>query len=80
MVKYGYLSFYFIYFISYNLINATEVEYYWSGAVTPESAVISFATDEKARVKIQYSESENFKKDRRYTKTCLLYTSPSPRD
>ena len=69
MIKYSYLGFYFIFFISYNLINAAEVEYYWSGSVTPQSAVISFATDEKARIKIQYSESKNFKKARRYTKT-----------
>ena len=62
MVKYGYLGFYFIYFISNSLINATEVEYYWSGAVTPESAVISFATDKKARIKVQCIKSKNFKK------------------
>lgn len=51
-----------------NFIKAGEIEYYWSGAVTSESAVISFATDKKARIKIQYSESKNFKKNKRYTK------------
>ena len=51
-----------------NLIEADEIEYFWSGAVTPESAVISFATDKKAKIKIQYSESKNFKKNKRYTK------------
>ena len=35
-----------------NLIKADEIEYFWSGAVTPESAVISFATDKKAKIKI----------------------------
>ena len=47
-----------------NLIEADEIEYFWSGAVTPESAVISFATDKKAKIKIQYSESKNFKKNK----------------
>ena len=51
-----------------SLIKADEIEYYWSGAVTSKSAVISFATDKKARIKIQYSESKNFKKNKRYTK------------
>ena len=59
-----------------NLIEADEIEYFWSGAVTPESAVISFATDKKAKIKIQYSESKNFKKTkgilRRYQLTKKL--------
>ena len=46
-----------------NIIKADEIEYFWSGAVTPESAVISFATDKKAKIKIQYSETKNFKKN-----------------
>ena len=45
-----------------SLIKADEIEYYWSGAVTSKSVVISFATDKKARIKVQYSESKNFKK------------------
>ena len=43
-------------------MKAEEIEYYWSGAVIYECAVISFATDKKARIKVQYSESKNFKK------------------
>ena len=43
-------------------MKAEEIEYYWSGAVIYESAVISFATDKKARIKVQCSESKNFKK------------------
>ena len=43
-------------------MKAEEIEYYWAGPVIYESAVISFATDKKARIKVQYSESKNFKK------------------
>ena len=55
-----------------NFIKAGEIEYYWSGAVTSESAVISFATDKKAKIKIQYSDSKNFKKNKRYTKITSI--------
>ena len=54
-----------------DFIKGGEIEYYWSGAVTSKSAVISFATDKKARIKIQYSESKNFKKNKRYTNILL---------
>jgi alkaline phosphatase D len=56
----------------FNFIKAGEIEYYWSGAVTSESAVISFATDKKAKIKIQYSDSKNFKKNKRYTNTTSV--------
>ena len=55
-----------------SLIKAGEIQYYWSGAVTSESAVISYATDKKAKIKIQYSDNKNFKKNKRYTKTTTI--------
>ena len=52
MIKQGYLNFYFILFISYNLVSAAEIEYYWSGATTEKSAVVSFATDVDAKIRV----------------------------
>ena len=56
-------------FFLLNIIKADEIDYFWSGAVTSERAVISFASGKQAKIKIQYSESKNFKKNKRYTKT-----------
>ena len=58
MIKQSYLNFYFILFISYNLVSAAEIEYYWSGATTEKSAVVSFATDADAKIRIQYSDKK----------------------
>ena len=59
---YNYIKVIFLSLLLLSLIKAEEIEYYWPGAVIYESAVISFATDKKARIKVQYSESKNFKK------------------
>ena len=48
-----------------------EIEYFWSGGVTNNSAVISFASDREAKIKIQYSDNKNFKKNTVYTKRTL---------
>ena len=41
---------------------ASEVEYFWSGGVTNKSAIVSVASDTKAKIKVQYSDSKNFKR------------------
>ena len=48
-----------------------EIEYFWSGGVTDNSAVISFASDREAKIKIQYSDNKNFRKNTVYTKPIL---------
>ena len=48
-----------------------EIEYFWSGGVTDNSAVISFASDREAKIKIQYSDNKNFRKNTVYTKPTL---------
>ena len=60
MIKQSYLNFYFILFITHNLVSAAEIEYYWSGATTEKSAVVSFATDSDAKIRVQYSDNKNF--------------------
>ena len=39
-----------------------DIEYYWSGAISENSATIVFATNSEAKVKIQYSENPRFRK------------------
>ena len=41
-------------------MSSAEIEYYWSGAVTINTGVISVATDTEAQVKVQYSDNQDF--------------------
>ena len=72
MIKQSYLNFYFILFISYNLLSAAEIEYYWSGATTEKSAVVSFATDADAKIRVQYSDNKNFRTNTLFSRTQLV--------
>ena len=72
MTKQSYLNFYFILFISYNLVSAAEIEYYWSGATTEKSAVVSFATDADAKIRIQYSDKKNFRTNTLFSRTQFV--------
>ena len=69
MIKQSYLNFYFILFITHNLVSAAEIEYYWSGATTEKSAVVSFATDSDAKIRVQYSDNKNFRTNTLYSRT-----------
>ena len=72
MIKQSYLNFYFILFITHNLVSAAEIEYYWSGATTEKSAVVSFATDSDAKIRVQYSDNKNFRTNTLYSRTQVV--------
>ena len=72
MIKKSCLNFYFILFITHNLVSAAEIEYYWSGATTEKSAVVSFATDSDAKITIQYSDNKNFRTNTLYSRTQVV--------
>ena len=72
MIKHHYSFFCIILFVSYNLIKATEIEYYWSGATTEKSAVVSFATDSDAKIRIQYSDNKNFRTNVLFSRTQVI--------
>jgi len=46
-----------------------DIEYYWSGAISENSATIVFATSSEANVKIQYSENSRFRKRTEFSNT-----------
>ena len=62
-------SFVFLGVLISSNIFASKVEYFWSGGVTSESAIVSVASDAKAKIKVQYSDNKNFKKNKLYTKS-----------
>ena len=46
-----------------------DIEYYWSGAISENSATIVFATSSEANVKIQYSKNSRFRKRTEFSNT-----------
>ncbi len=46
-----------------------DIEYFWSGGLSENSATIAFATSDVANVKIQYSEDLRFRKRTKFSKT-----------
>ena len=49
-----------------------DIEYYWSGAISENSATIVFATSSEAKVKIQYSENSRFRKRTEFSNTVSI--------
>ena len=54
---------YVIIFLLIDNVSSTEIDYYWSGAVTINTGVVSVATDSEAEVKVQYSDTKDFSKN-----------------
>ncbi|MEC7856085.1 MAG: alkaline phosphatase D family protein [Candidatus Neomarinimicrobiota bacterium] len=48
---------------------AAEIEYFWSGSITEEGATICVASDTEAKIKVQYSDNKNFKRNNLFSKT-----------
>ena len=64
-----FLCFMFLLALSLNKASAAELEYYWSGAVTKKSAVVCFATDSDAKIRVQYSDNINFRRNSLFSRT-----------
>jgi len=69
MVNNVFLIFMFLFTLSLNRAGAAEIEYYWSGAVTKNSVVVCFATDSDAKIRIQYSDNINFRRNTLFSRT-----------
>ena len=59
---------YVIIFLLIDNVSSTEIDYYWSGAVTINTGVVSVATDSEAEVKVQYSDTKDFSKNNLFSK------------